>query len=102
MIFRLKVETSTAAVMSIGRIARMLLPMTLLAVVVVLAGLLVAQQLIHNRQTTQWMRAFSDKQGIPASILAGIEPGIVKAPLKGDTRKRVSVPVGGHFTPWKR
>ena len=68
----------------------------LLGVILALVGLLVAQQMIHAQQTTQWMRVLSAKQGIPASILAGIDPlPVERTPLKKDTRRRVSVPVGG-------
>jgi hypothetical protein len=72
----------------------------LLAVILTLAGALVAQQWLHNRQTTVWMRAFSEKQGISQNILAGIEAPAAHTPLKGDTRKRIRIPVVG--MPWQK
>ncbi len=66
----------------------------LLLVVLVMAGALVAQQVLHNRQTEKWMRSFLDKQGIPMHIMEGNpEPAIVKS--QPTPRARISVPIPG-------
>lgn len=58
------------------------------------AAPLVATVLMYKTQT-RLLRIFSEKQGIPATIMESSKPEMKEPAVKRDTRPRVSVPLPG-------
>lgn len=69
----------------------------LLLTVVFLCGALAWLMWLMTRQNEKWMRLFCDKLGTNPSIMEAksLLPADEKAPLKPDTRRRISVPLPG-------
>ena len=68
--------------------------LTAFAVAMLSAAPLLALVLMHKTQT-RLLRIFSEKQGIPATIMERAKPESREPAVKKDTRTRISVPVPG-------
>ena len=68
----------------------------LLMVILLLVLVIGAQQWLHHRETTKWMRLLSFKEHIPQTIMEGSDLTPPGAPAeKRDTRRRISMAIPG-------